>query len=570
MKFRTAFFEPLSIFFSSIGLLLISLPSFQLKLMKYFHLSEFWGDRTGSITGLLISYFVMLLLLSISSFVFAFRGKTLVRESIIVLKKIPDKIIIFSRKFIEFNKHIGIDLIWLTFPLTIGIIVRLYFLSQPMRGDEAYTFLNFANKGISAIFDYPVPNNHVLNTILIKLSTSLFGANQVTIRLSAFFSGIISIILVFYLSQILNPGKYSGIISAWAVAVFPYLILYSTNARGYSLLISITLILALAGIFLSTHLSVQNTTIFAAISSLGLFTLPSMVLGLAGIIIWVIGMLYFYKYKTKTILLNFLLPLSVMGFVFTFILYTPVIFMANGITPITANKFVESQSWPNFLTNFFPQIQKTLAETYRDIPSLIIIIFTCLFILGVFGSFKNRNRFVIMLMPSLLFGAYSIVFFQHTLPYARSWIYLLPFLFIIMEYGFVFLIKYISPAFYSIFNAILPVLAIIFVYQLMSKNIISMYPDTSAFPEAPIVVQYLKPIFKESDIIHISRTADWSVYYYFWYYHLPQPALNNQSKTASTYIILKKSIASQDEISDKNVIKLLDIQNMALYKVLRK
>jgi len=80
--------------------------------------------------------------------------------------------------------------LWLAMITGIGLTVRGYFLAQAMRYDEAYTFLNFVNRGLFRIFYYPLPNNHVLHTILVRASIGIFGSHPVAIRLPAFLAGV--------------------------------------------------------------------------------------------------------------------------------------------------------------------------------------------------------------------------------------------------------------------------------------------------------------------------------------------------------------------------------------------
>ena len=56
--------------------------------------------------------------------------------------------------------------------ILIGIANRLYYINQPLKYNESFTFINYINQAnpIRTIW-YSVANNHVLSTILIKLST---------------------------------------------------------------------------------------------------------------------------------------------------------------------------------------------------------------------------------------------------------------------------------------------------------------------------------------------------------------------------------------------------------------
>src|SRR5882762_9894840 len=60
--------------------------------------------------------------------------------------------------------------------LLIAIIVRILHLGQPMRVDEAWTYVHYASQPLTeALSDYKLPNNHVLHTLFVWICTQLFG-----------------------------------------------------------------------------------------------------------------------------------------------------------------------------------------------------------------------------------------------------------------------------------------------------------------------------------------------------------------------------------------------------------
>ena len=68
----------------------------------------------------------------------------------------------------------------------IGMGIRFAHLRQPMRHDEAYTYLHYARAPLSvALSDYTYPNNHLFHTLLVWISTRVFGNSEVAIRLPA-------------------------------------------------------------------------------------------------------------------------------------------------------------------------------------------------------------------------------------------------------------------------------------------------------------------------------------------------------------------------------------------------
>ena len=74
--------------------------------------------------------------------------------------------------------------------LLSALAVRLWFLFEPMRYDEAFTFLQFASKPLyRGLSDYSYPNNHPLHTFLVHIAYRIFGNEPWVIRLPAFCAG---------------------------------------------------------------------------------------------------------------------------------------------------------------------------------------------------------------------------------------------------------------------------------------------------------------------------------------------------------------------------------------------
>ena len=83
----------------------------------------------------------------------------------------------------------------------IAFAIRLAHVRQTMRHDEAYTFLHYATAPLaSALSDYTYPNNHLFHTLLVWISTRLFGPSEVAIRLPAFFFGMLLVPAVYRLA----------------------------------------------------------------------------------------------------------------------------------------------------------------------------------------------------------------------------------------------------------------------------------------------------------------------------------------------------------------------------------
>ncbi len=450
--------------------------------------------------------------------------------------------------------------------LTIALFTRAYFLSQPMRGDEAYTFLTYVNSGFRSLFDYSAPNNHVLNTLLIKLSTALFSASPASIRFPAFVAGLAAVVLTFFLARLLQKNQNSGIFAAVTVAIFPYLILYSTNARGYSLIVALTLLIASIALRFSNRPSGLDVFLLALFSALGMLAIPIMVLPVAGIFFWLSALLLLKKTPLKSVLHQFVIPFGGLSALLTVAFYAPVIFVSNGLAPILSNKFVKPLSWADFFTQLLPQLQKSFDELTRDVPFIVLLLVFVLVMLGFASAFKTRNWATLLILPSFCLGAACVLFVQHSIPYGRTWIYLIPFVLLLADAGLLWLLQTLPGRLQGFINAALLICALFFAINLTSNNTIARYTDTSGFAEAPIAVQYLKPIFKPGDTLRITNTADWPVYFYFWYDGMSPLLTGQNASTDRIFFIVKKSRGTIRDMATQPVTLLFDLDDLAIYE----
>lgn len=106
----------------------------------------------------------------------------------------------------------------------------------PITGDEAYTYLFFVRLPLTEIFrDYHLPNNHLFHTLLVKVSTSIFGLTPLAIRAPALVGAAVFLgSLYLIVSTFFRFHNFSWL---WLslVALTPMVVDYNALARGYSL-----------------------------------------------------------------------------------------------------------------------------------------------------------------------------------------------------------------------------------------------------------------------------------------------------------------------------------------------
>ena len=108
----------------------------------------------------------------------------------------------------------------------------------PITHDEAGTILNFSSQSVWDIITYknPIPNNHILNTLLIKCLVTLFGMQEWACRLPNLLAGIAYIYFgQKILSRLFPEAEWLQLAGLIFFAANPYLVEFFSLARGYGL-----------------------------------------------------------------------------------------------------------------------------------------------------------------------------------------------------------------------------------------------------------------------------------------------------------------------------------------------
>ncbi len=232
-----------------------------------------------------------------------------------------------------------------------GFFARLVLLRAPMQYDESVTVTDFASRSLWALLsDYSLPNNHIFHTLLVHFSIRLFGISPWAVRLPAFIAGILSIVAAYFVGRGLY-NRHVGLVAAALVAWWPIQISYSANARGYSLLGLITLMLIGLVAYVLKRRNTAAWIWIGVLSAVGLFTVPVMAYPIGILFVWLVLSYGLKPAKNEYCLPQFGKYLAVCGGLaagLTLILYLPAM-MVSGYRSIFFNSFVRSHEWMDFL-----------------------------------------------------------------------------------------------------------------------------------------------------------------------------------------------------------------------------
>ncbi len=319
-----------------------------------------------------------------------------------------------------------------------GAALRLAFLFQPVVHDEAVTYVYFASRPLStALSYYPFPNNHLLNTLLVKASTGLFGNSPAAMRLPAFIAGVL-LIPAAYLAIRSLYGRQAALIGSALVAVSSTLVYYSVSARGYTMQ---ALAFALA-IRLGARVIRRGRTIdwvgIGVLLAAGFYAVPTMLFFAAGLFVWLSleGLLRETEHRRKFF---YSLCLTIAGTALAVaLLYLPVV-LRNGIGAFNRGN-TASLGFVEFL-KALPGGLGSLGVDWRGGVTWagFGILFIGLVISVVFQRRVGRQK---ASLP-LVFAATGLVLIiaQRVMPYARNWLPALPIFFGAGAAGLVFAVS---------------------------------------------------------------------------------------------------------------------------------
>jgi hypothetical protein len=127
--------------------------------------------------------------------------------------------------------------IWITVLAiaALGIVTARACL-QAITIDEATSFLQYARNPQPSHW-WPVSDNHVLNSLLMRLITTIVGVSNLSVRLPAILGAIIYIASAVYLSLLVTGRTFLRLLLFVCLVYNPMILDYLVAARGYSLAI---------------------------------------------------------------------------------------------------------------------------------------------------------------------------------------------------------------------------------------------------------------------------------------------------------------------------------------------
>ena len=307
----------------------------------------------------------------------------------------------------------------------LGIAMRWAPLFQPMRYDESATWIDYASQPLAkSLADYRFPNNHLFHTLLVHVAAAVFGSEPWALRLPAFLAGVLLVPLTWAAGRaVYSPS--AGLISATLAATSASLTLYSTSARGYTILCCLTLLAVLVAARLPRRENSAAWAELALVGALGIWTIPIMLYPLTGIALWlwaearagdtVIGP------RVMATRLQWTALATACG---AALLYLPVV-ARSGIALIVGNRFVRPQSRASFFAGLPEFFGAVWTDWMRGWPWWLAAL-VGVSVIAATVLRGSRARRSVSLAGACILAATLLLLLNGRIPYVRVWLYLLP------------------------------------------------------------------------------------------------------------------------------------------------
>lgn len=397
--------------------------------------------------------------------------------------------------------------------LGIGFLLRLQYLDQPMRYDESVTYLEFASRSWSrAIGSYTYPNNHVFHTVLVKLCVGVFGNDPWVIRLPAFVAGVAMIPAAFSVGQRLF-GPVAAHLGTAIVASSGALTLYSTNARGYTIVALATLVLARALLRLRERPSTADWATVAIVLALGTWTIPVMLFPAGGLVLWfLVSALQDDTRSGRTDLLRLSLAV-LLSAVAVALLYAPVI-MRDGLTPLTSNAFVRPSTWWLFFREMRASVGQTLVGWSLGMPIAIGAVFLPFVVVGL-AIERRTSGFRVSMAGSMYVACALTLVATHRAPFPRVWLFLLAPMALVAGHGMSHILSKLPRSEPHAMRWVSVGLATALATGVLVSSSVVRSRDTGTLPDAERIASSLSPILRAGDRVVAPLPSNAPLAYYF-------------------------------------------------------
>jgi hypothetical protein len=403
--------------------------------------------------------------------------------------------------------------IWMEFAaaltiFAVGVFLRLWHVGRAIRYDEAATYLNFVSKPFyRALSNYSYPNNHLLHTLLARLSILTLGDTTLALRLPALVAGCLTIPLAWLTGRVLY-NRDAGVLAAGLVAALPTFIEFSVNARGYSLQWDFLLLMMCCSAWLVAKPGLKTVWVAFVVAGLaGIYCIPTMVIPMGALVIWML----LSEFVTggvqgcKELLINLVRAGFAMGLL-SVLLYIPPL-LASGPAAVISNRFVAPREG-SFLGGLGLLARAAWVRWSDGVPLMAVYIVIGGIALGLVFHSRVATHRVPMTVVLWIF-TFCFAWARNILGFPRVWSYLLLAAVITSSAGLSLVIRtFIRPPLRLAVVSVISVgLALLIGTSLIQQRTLFQSNETAALIDVSQVIEFLRANIRPGDALAVGHPA---------------------------------------------------------------
>ena len=332
----------------------------------------------------------------------------------------------------------------LYFLLGLALCFRLPGFDAVLASDELAMVSLWGQMPYEKIFqNYQYPNNHIFLTLILSFLLKSFGLYEWLLRLPILICGILSIYLGYKAGKLIGKNPLIGWMTAFFMALSEWHIFFSTNARGYIVIMMLGQIcfVKLLGRLQEDPKPTQydngqvniliNLLGWLLIWTLGTWTLPTFIFFELSLAMFLLGITISGRAVTKISKNIFLVPLITLLAGWVVFYWQYYVWISPEMLASAKSNAAQSS-----LSSLFSEVMDQWLAPFEKLK----IIFLILAMIGGWGLWKQKPE-KLFLIVSIFIGPIiaGIIGFKLGLlpgvPHARTYFYLQPFFIILAALG---------------------------------------------------------------------------------------------------------------------------------------
>jgi hypothetical protein len=302
-------------------------------------------------------------------------------------------------------------------------------VTQSLTVDEAFTYKVFVAAPWEEARQHVDPNNHVLNTLLEKISVGWWGPSEWAIRAPSLFGGAIYMTASLFLVQLLFGSGWRSVPVFCAMILNPIVLDYMSAARGYSLALGFlfSVLLGMVWICLKPAGKILNACLHGTVGvAMGLSVSANLTFAIpcgAAMVVWLI---FIHTRDSEETWLGAGLTLAAAGLTFGELMFGT--FEGANVATFSLGEASFARS---IQVLFLRSFQFPTVAGGNVLPPLLALVTGPLVVACLAAVVVSIRRAGLLLFPLTLAGSVAALVALHLAvglpyPYERTGIYLLP------------------------------------------------------------------------------------------------------------------------------------------------